>query len=382
MNLTELYRKYLLGLQNIGRYRKLSLQNEARGYYRDFSSNDYLALSNHPEMIKATIETAKKYGIGSTGSRLLSGNHPINMEFEEKIAADKKTEAALIFNSGFQANYSTLSALLDTKILSDIPLVFFDKLNHASLYQAVFASKARLIRYNHNNMDHLTDLLAKYSSLNQPKFIITETLFGMDGDFADLSRLIELAHQYKAFLYLDEAHATGIVGDKGFGLSTTINLSHIEYLAMGTFSKALGSSGGYIACSQVIKDYLVNAASGFIYSTASPMPIVSASFRGWELVAGMDEERSKLDSLSTYLRTNLINSGFDVGTSSSHIIPIILTSETIAIEMKEKLLKNYIIVSCIRPPTVPPGSSRLRLALNANHTKADIDHLLKVLKFI
>ncbi len=382
MNLATSYRKYLLELQNINRYRQLTLPKGKNANYIDFSSNDYLGLSKHPLVIKAAIESANKYGIGSTGSRLLSGNNKIFTDLEDRIASSKKIEAALIFNSGFQANFSTLSALLNTRALGNIPLVFFDKSNHASLYQAVFATQAKLLRYNHNDMEHLSKLLTKYKNSNQPKFIVTETLFGMDGDLAQLQNISALALEYNAFLYLDEAHAIGILGKNGYGLSTTTDLSEVEYLAMGTFSKALGCNGGYIACSQTVKDYLINVASGFIYSTANSLPVISAAAIAWQLIGAMDNDRTQLYVYSDYLRNNLIKLGFNTGNSLSHIVPIIVQSEGQAIEMQQKLQQHGIIVSCIRPPTVPPNSARVRLAVNNKHTKADIDQFLEVIKII
>lgn len=382
MSLTTSYSNYLAELQDINRHRQLTLPKNENINYLDFSSNDYLFLSKHPEIIEAIINAARDYGIGSTGSRLLTGNHKIFTKLETQIALSKKTEAALIFNSGFQANFSMLLALLNPKILGAIPQVFFDKSNHASLYQAVFASNAQLFRYNHNDLNHLTKLLSKHQNSKQPKFIVTETLFGMDGDVIDIQAIADLAYKYNAFLYLDEAHATGILGDNGYGLSTTIDLSHIEYLAMGTFSKALGGSGGYIACSKIIRDYAINSASGFVYSTANALPMIAAAAKAWKLLALMKKDRQYLADKSNYLRKELNKSGFDIAHTKAHIIPIILKSEDLAIEAKEKLLQNNIIVSCIRPPTVPPGSSRLRLALNISHQQQDIDQLLKAIKFI
>lgn len=377
----ELYKQYLSTLHNTGKYRKLpELEYLDQKTYVNFSTNDYLALSHHPLVIKAAKLALEGYGAGATGSRLLSGNNKLFESLENKIAQDKETEAALIFNSGFQTNFSVLSSLLDSKILGIKALVFFDKLNHSSLYQAVFLSGAELIRYHHNDIEHLSSLLNKYENDQKPKFIVAETIFGMDGDILPIHEIVSLAEKHRAFLYLDEAHATGIIGHYGYGLSTTVNMKHIPHLIMGTFSKALGGSGGYIACSQILKDYLINKAPGFIYSTASSPMVIGAASKAWDMIKDFEEERNYLFSLGATLRVGLTNLGFDIGLSSSHIIPIILGTEELAIKAKENLLQNRVIASCIRPPTVPPGSSRIRIALNISHKEQDIVQLLKVLK--
>ncbi len=377
----KLYCKYYKELQASGKYRQLSnIDSQLLTNNLDFSTNDYLALSKHPDLLVAAYKAAKQYGVGATGSRLLSGNKKIFAELESRISLDKGTESALIFNSGFQANITVLSSLLDSKVLGKTPLVFFDKLNHASLYQAVFLSKAELIRYRHNDMQHLSSLLCKFSSVDQPKFIVTETVFGMDGDLLLIDDLLNLAKTYGAFVYLDEAHATGVVGCSGYGLAAKLDFHNVPHLIMGTFSKALGCSGGYIATSINIKNYLINKAAGFIYSTALSPMVVGAACKAWSMVQTMNKQRKKLFLNSSKLRKNLKSLGFDIGLSQSHIIPVIVSQEHLAIKIKEYLFKQGIIVSCVRPPTVPIGSARLRLALNVHHTNQDIQQLIDVFK--
>lgn len=376
----ELYKKYLSKLHNSGQHRRLGqLRQDRNSDLLDFSSNDYLNLSHNREIIAAAKTATQNYGVGSTGSRLLSGNHRFYETFETMIAVDKQAESSLIFNSGFQANISTLSCLLDDKILNQKPLVFFDKLNHSSLYQAVFLSKAELKRYHHNDIDYLESLLKKYKDDARPKFIVTETVFGMDGDIAPLDQIVALAKRFNAFLYLDEAHATGVFGVHGYGLSTTLDLQDIPHIIMGTFSKALGVSGGYIACHELIRDFIINKATGFIYSTAPSPAVVGAAFKAWELVKSLDKERITLQRLGNTLRTMLKNYGLDIGLSQTHIIPIILNKEDECLKIQKALLKEGIIVSCIRPPTVPPGTSRLRIALTTQHTHKDLKRLVEIL---
>ena len=377
----EPYKLYLSVLHSTGKYRRLlTTGQENQNNYLDFSTNDYLGLSRNSEILNAGIVAAQQYGIGSTGSRLLSGNNELFESLEALISKDKNTESALIFNTGFQTNLSVLSSLLDSKILASKPIVFFDKLNHASLYQAISLSHPELVRFRHNDMEHLSSLLIKYENDNRPKFIVTETVFGMDGTILPIETIVSLAKKYKTFLYLDEAHATGIYGPHGYGLSTNIDLTGIPFVIMGTFSKALGCSGGYVACDQILKDYLINKAQGFIYSTANSPFVIGASYKAWEIIRDLNKEREQLFSLSAILRNKLMNLGFDIGASASHIIPIICKEEKLAIKITEKLFQKKIIVSCIRPPTVPLNSARIRIALNSNHKKSDIEQLLQILE--
>jgi 8-amino-7-oxononanoate synthase len=368
------YQEHLADLHLNAKYRQLPEPWHNASY--NFSSNDYLGLSNNPVLIAAAILAAQTYGVGATGSRLLSGNCKLFSQLEEQIAWAKKTPSALFFNSGFQANVASLATLLNPKILQQQALVFFDRLNHASLYQAVMLSKAQLIRYEHNDLTQLEALLVKYSQDSRPKFIVSETVFGMDGDFADLATMADLARKCDAFLYLDEAHSTGVFGQDGYGLSSDANLADVKFLAMGTFSKALGASGGYIACDEVVKNLIINSAPNFIYSTAAPPMVVATNLAAWQLVPQMEQQRKHLAFLAGYLRRQLMQLGFNIATSSSHIVPIILGAEQETIAAAKLLLGQGIKVSCVRPPTVPPGTSRLRLALTAKHNMCDVEKLL------
>ncbi|AXI24642.1 8-amino-7-oxononanoate synthase [Cardinium endosymbiont of Sogatella furcifera] len=374
------YYKHLDELKAKEKYRQL--QSDLDKNFIDFSSNDYFGLSKSKVVLKVAKSAGKQFGVGSTGSRLLSGNRPIFEDLESKIAQDKKTESALILNSGFQSNVTVLASLLDQAILGHKPMVFFDKLNHASLYQAIFLSDAELIRYHHNDMNHLSKLLTKFKDQKRKKFIVTETIFGMDGDVIPIDEIFRLSKEHDAFLYLDEAHATGVIGDDGYGLSTNINLNEIPHLVLGTFSKALGCFGAYVCCSNIIKHYLINKCSGFIYSTSLSPMIIGAAAKAWDLIKDLTDQRQALACKAEKLRNNLQRLGFNIGNSVTHIIPIILGNETSTIHAKAKLLKHGLIVSVIRPPTVPPGTARLRIALNVSHTEIHLDHLIDALKKI
>lgn len=375
------YEKYITDQHATGKYRKLpDFFCKKTPAYLNFSSNDYLGFSFNSEVIESAIYAAKCYGVGSTGSRLLSGNSDIFEQLEQQIAKNKNKEVALIFNSGFQANVSTLSTLLDKTILKETPLVFFDKLNHVSLYQAIALSSSHLVRYRHCDMNHLALLLEKYANDSRPKFIISETLFGMDGDIVPLQDLVDLARKFQAFLYLDESHAVGVLGEKGYGLSPSITFEGVPCVVMGAFSKALGCSGGYIACDRLVKEFLLNKAKGFIYSTANSPMVVGAVQRGWNRIKSCQKERKHLKYLGDELRSLLMEEGFNIGTSVTHIIPIIVKDERRALDVTRGLLNNKVIASCVRPPSVPIGKSCIRIAVCSYHNKTDIEYLVRILK--
>ena len=335
----------------------------------DFCSNDYLGLARNSESIKAGMEAVEKFGTGSTGSRLLSGNKSIFEDFEEQIAVDKRSESALIFNSGYIANLSIISAFASLDYL-----IIFDKLNHASMYQGL--GNARLQRFNHLNYNQLEQILEKYK--NYPKkFIASETVFGMDGDIADLQRLSALAHKYGAFLYLDEAHATGLYGKRGYGFSMNFNLDKDSVIVMGTFSKALASCGAYVACSKILKDYLIQVSKGFIYSTAiSPFCIGVAQYN-WRKLPDFDGIRVEILKKSDYFRQELKKRGTKFIGKNTNIVAITFGDTEEMLAVHERLLKKNIITSAIRRPTSP--TPRIRLAFNATHSYEDINLLLDVL---
>lgn len=345
--------------------------------FADFSHNDYLGLARASALIEAGYAAAKQYGMGATGSRLLSGNLPLHTELEKAIALDKGTQAALIFNSGYQANATVLAALLDKTALGAEPLVFSDRFNHASLHHACQLQNIRQIRYRHNDLAHLRLLLSKYHHDPRPKFIITETVFGMDGDMIDIAALADLADTFDAFLYLDEAHATGLFGHNGHGLAC--GWIGKRGLAMGTFSKALGTSGAYIACSNTVRDYLINRCSGFIYSTAPSPAVIGAAHAAWQACAQMTIPRTKLLQRAQDLRAHLQALGFNIGLSRTHIIPIIVGEASAALDLKAWLLNKNILVSAIRPPSVPAHTARIRIALSTTHEDTHIKALIDAL---
>lgn len=341
----------------------------------DFSSNDYLCLAQRGDIVEAGHECAKKYGAGATGSRLLSGNLDCFEELESQVAQFKNAEAALVFSSGYQANASGLAALLDKTLWSGAePLVFTDRLNHASLHHACQLAGVKQIRFRHNDMAHLAELLSKHQESSQPKIIVSETVFGMEGDLLPIEQLAELALQHKAVVYLDEAHATGVWGPEGRGLGAIQHpaidalktLGH--WVIMGTFSKAVGVSGAYIACSEIFKQYLINRCTGFVYSTAPSPFVIGAVSKALKIIPDLNKERGMLQTAADTLRQRVHELGFDTGLSNTHIVPLLVGSNNACLELKAHLQQAGIRTSAVRPPTVPPNAARVRLALNTGHS--------------
>lgn len=340
----------------------------------DFSSNDYLGLSQHPLLIERAADWAREFGAGAGASRLVTGTSEAHLAIEARIAAFKGTEAALLFASGWQANAAVIPALLKA---APGAAVFADRLIHASLHQGCAAAGVRQIRFRHNDLDELDSLLATKGKDAPARIILTESVFSMDGDTADLARLAEIARRHDAFLFADEAHATGVLGPGGAGLSATVP-GGVD-LVMGTFSKAMGGFGAYVAGSRLLCDYLVNACSGFIFSTAPPPAVLGAIDAALELVPGLDAERQHLSGLAASLRRELRARGIDTGQSDTQIVPAIVGDAETAVTLSRKLAERGVVAAAIRPPTVPPGTSRLRLALRATHGEKDIAHLLSAL---
>ncbi len=339
----------------------------------NFSGNDYLGLSRCPKLVERGQDWAGRYGAGSGASRLVTGNLDLFEALERKVAAFKQMPAALVMASGFQTNAAVLQALLDKQVLGEDPIVFADRLNHASMHFGCQAAGVRQQRYRHCDVAHLASLLTKSESVSRPKFILTESVFSMDGDVAPMEELARLAREYDATLVCDDAHATGVLGDKGKGLSDG------AHIAIGTFSKAMGSYGAYVACSETVRDYLVNRCSGLIYSTALPPPVLGAIDASLDIIAGLEDERAHVAALARRFRKEATDQGFDTGTSATQIVPLIVGEADAALALSGQLKDEGYWANAIRPPTVPNGTARLRLAFSAAHTKGQVDGLLDVL---
>ena len=344
----------------------------------NFSSNDYLGLSQNNIIKRDTIKIIKKYGIGSGSSRLVTGNFDFHEKIENDLAKKKKSEAAIIFSTGYLANYSILSTIFSSNIFKKNPIVFSDKLNHQCIYEGCENKKINFLRFHHNDMNHLEYLLKKNKFKQNPKFILSESVFSMDGDFADIAGLVNLKKKYNSFLFLDEAHATGIYGDNGFGLSTKFS-NDIDCVT-GTFSKAFGSFGAYVSCSKNLKSFLINKCPSFIYSTSLPFSLLASIYSGIKIIPKLKNERKKLIKNSYFLRKILKKDNFDIGNSQSNIIPIIIGDSKKTIFVSKKLEKKGFYVAPIRPPSVPPNSSRLRISISSCHSQNNIKELFNSLK--
>lgn len=344
----------------------------------NFSGNDYLGLAHHPQLIARAREYTASYGAGAQASRLVCGTSAMHEGVERKLAQAKGTEAALLFASGWQANAAVLPALLKLSGQdAGRAQVYTDKLVHASLHQGCAAAGVRQIRFRHNDLDHLESLLQKNAEPAGQRFIVTESVFSMDGDCCDVPRLAQIAERYGAFLYLDEAHATGVLGPKGMGLSGFAP-GGVD-LIMGTCSKALGGFGAYVAGSRLLCDYLVNTCSGFIYTTALPPSVLGAIDAALDLIPTLDAARTQLMAHADLLRSGLRSLGLDTGASSSQIVPAIVGEAQLALALSAQLEDLGMLVTAIRPPTVPQGTSRLRIALSAVHSRDDVLSLLDAL---
>jgi 8-amino-7-oxononanoate synthase len=345
----------------------------------NFSANDYLGLSQHPLVMQRSQEYARCWGAGATSSRLVTGNYSAYAAVENKLAAALGKETALILNSGYQANCSVLEALFDSKVLGCKPLVFSDRFCHVSMLVTT-RYVAHLQRFRHNDLNHLQQLLEKYRTDARPKFILVESLYSMDGDQADLKNLIRLAKEYQAFLYVDDAHAVGVYGRAGFGLAAE-HAAEID-LIMGTFSKAGGSFGAYVACSAVMRRYLVNQCKGLIYSTGLPPAVLGAIDAAIELFPQMGSVRYRLHEQAVKLRQFFMQHQLNCGDSQSHIVPWVVGDAQKALTLSQLLQEQGILGSAIRPPTVPVGQSRIRFCLSAAHSDADLEQLMRAISVV
>jgi 8-amino-7-oxononanoate synthase len=337
----------------------------------NFASNDYLGLAAHPQVVAAALEATREFGAGAGASRLVTGTQTPHHDLEEKLASFKNTAAALGFANGYAASTGALQVLA-TK--DDV--VLLDKLSHACLVDGARLSGATLRPFHHNDTNHLEHHL-RWAREKHPQariFIVTESVFSMDGDLAPLRDIVELKDKYGAILLLDEAHATGVLGRSGRGLADQLGLSHRVEVQMGTLGKALGSSGGYIAGSRALIDFLINRARSFIFSTAAPASTAAAASAALDISDGPegDKRRTKLRELAVL---------FDPSPAAA-IHPVILGEEQTALAASERLAQLGFHVPAIRPPTVPKGTSRLRVSLSAAHNAEIVRTLAAALRAV
>ncbi|MEI6638643.1 MAG: 8-amino-7-oxononanoate synthase [Chlorobium sp.] len=334
----------------------------------NLSSNDYLGLGDDKAMLATYTQTFREtaHAMTSSSSRLLTGNHPLYNQLEEALATLYGREAALVFNSGYHANIGMIPALSGRH-----DLVLSDRLNHASIIDGLKIGDAPWQRYRHRDYDHLEELLAGAADRYRQVFIVTESVFSMDGDLADLARLVALKEKYGALLIVDEAHGVGVFGARGLGLCEAVGVVQGIDIITGTFGKALASTGAYAIMSTLVKEYLINTMRSFIFTTALPPVIL-----GWSLVtlaqqSAMQREREALLQLADTLRQELIGRGCEVP-GESHIVPLITGSNTLAVALAAKLRTAGFLCMPLRPPTVPEKSARIRISLRSTLQWEDI----------
>jgi glycine C-acetyltransferase/8-amino-7-oxononanoate synthase len=337
-------------------------------------SNDYLGLSNHPKLIEASIAATQEYGTGSGASRLICGTLKIHAQLEQAIALFKQTEDAVIFSSGYMANLGVISSLMNKE-----DLIIMDKLSHASLIDGARLSGAHLRVYPHQNMTALKRILSS-SSIYRKRMVITEGIFSMDGDISLLPEIVSLAKHYQSMVMVDDAHATGVLGKNGRGSTEYFGLDGRIDVQMGTFSKAIGGFGGFVAGEKILIDYLKNSARSFIYSTSLPPSDIAASLKGLEVVQTETKWREMLWNNADYLRQEICKTGFDTLNSTTQIIPVLTGSNENTMQMADYLHRHGIFAPGIRPPSVPTGKGRIRLSVMAHHTKEELDYVISILK--
>lgn len=340
----------------------------------DLSSNDYLGLAGHPSLLEASRRAAEEYGTSSSGSRLMSGDLIIHHHLEESVAAFKGKEAALVFGSGFLANIGLIPALCDKA-----DAVFSDRLNHASIIDGTLLSGAELFRFRHNEVDHLEALLKKERAKFKKALIVVETIYSMDGDRPPLKEIVDLKNKYDCFLMVDEAHATGIFGSSGSGIVEEEALTGEVEVIMGTFGKALGSYGAYVAASRKMIDYLVNRARSFIYSTALPPSVIGANLAALEVVRQESFRRKELLKRVGDFRELLNRHGFRT-IGSSQIVPVLIGDNEKTIRLAGRLREKAIFALPMRPPTVPRGGERIRFSVTWHHSKEQLEGVAEALK--
>lgn len=333
----------------------------------NFSTNDYLNLSNHPYVKEKAIKATEKYGAGSGSSRLVSGTLSIHEELEAKIAHHKNYPDALVFGSGYMANIGIIPSLANRK-----DVIISDRLVHSCILDGIKLSGAKHVRFKHNDLISLKTRLQECSDIQNKKIIVVESVYSMDGDLAPLKEIFALAEKHNALLMVDEAHATGTIGNFGRGLINQLDLESKIPFAMGTMSKGIGSYGGFIACSNNFKKLLIQEASSFIYTTALPPSAISASIAAIEIIERESSLGLNLQKKSTKFRKIMNESGIDTMNSKSQIIPIVIGDNQKTLNIAERLSKEGIIVGAIRPPTVPEGSARLRVSISLAHTEEDL----------
>lgn len=337
-----------------------------------FASNDYLGLANHPRLISAMQQATQAVGVGSGASHLITGHHALHEELEQALARFVGLPAALLFSTGYMANMGVVAALMGRD-----DAVFADKLNHASLNDAVVLSRAEFKRYPHQDLAALESLLA--ASRARRKLVLVDAVFSMDGDIAPVPEILALCERYDAWLMLDDAHGFGVLGEHGAGILEHFNITSPRIIYMATLGKAAGVAGAFVAGEPVLIDYLLQQARTYIYTTASPAPLAAALLEALNVIHDEPQRRAHLRHLMSVLKTHTPRR-WQWMPSATAIQPLLVGSNDEVLRLSEYLLTRGLLVPAIRPPTVPKGTARLRISLSAAHSEQDVHALINALR--
>lgn len=376
-------KKYIDQLKTDGVYRKLPINEgpcDAEIILNgksviNLSSNNYLGFANHPRLKKAAKEAIDKYGVGAGAVRTIVGNMDIHEKLDQVIAEFKHEEAALVFQSGFSVNAGVIQAVTTAK-----DLIVSDALNHASIIDGVRLSKAARAVYKHSDMKDLESILKEKRELYEQVLIITDGVFSMDGDIANLPEIVRLAKQYKCLTYVDDAHGSGVLGDRGRGTVDHFKLHGQVDFIVGTLSKAIGVVGGYVCGSKEMRDWLLHRGRPLLFSTAMMPSAAAAIIEAFNMLETSNEYTENLWSNAKYFKEKLNKLGFDIGHSQTPITPIMIGNEALTMEFSESLLYNGVYVSGIVFPTVPKNTGRIRCMVSALHTKKQLDKAIDIME--
>ena len=341
--------------------------------YLSFSSNDYLNLANHPDVIERSRILLEKHGAGATASRLVAGTLGVHDELEHALASFRGSPSAVLFGTGYLANAGVI-----TSLVGGDDHIFLDRLAHASIVDAAVTSRGRIHRFRHNDCEHLNELLS--GTKGGKRLVVAESLYSMDGDIAPLQDIVSVAECHNAMIMVDEAHATGVFGPCGRGLVSEFGLMNRVNVSMGTLGKSFGSYGGFIACSQRIRALCVNQARSLIYTTAPPPSAVGAALGALHIIEQEPDLGSTLLRRAKTFRARLVEAGYTIPEGHSQIIPLIIGGNRATMSFAERLRASGIIVNGIRPPTVPAGTSRLRFSVTLAHEEVDLEHAAGVIE--
>lgn len=368
-------------LKQEGRYRPISVWESGSDTWMtiggrrvlQMSSNNYLGLTNHPDMKAAAIAAIEQYGVGSGSVRTITGTLSIHDQLERELAAFKGTEAALVFQSGFTTNQGVMT------ILGPDDVVISDELNHASIIDGIRLTKAQRRIYAHKDMDQLEAVLRECGGFAK-RLVVTDGVFSMDGDIAPLPAIVELAEKYDAIVYVDDAHASGVLGRNGKGSTDHFGLTGRVHIQVGTLSKAVGAVGGYVAGDQVLKDFLIQKARPFLFSTSQPPAVAASCLAAIRVLKQSGELIEQLWANAGYFRTKVQELGFDTGASETPIVPVIVGEPARAMRFSDLLLQEGVFAQGIVYPTVAMDKGRVRFIVTAKHTRDDLDHALGALE--